>query len=82
MAHKEGFAKDRLVNFVQRLSKLDDEKEALSDDRREVLTEAKGEGFDTKTLNLEVKRFRMDKADRKEADAMQDLYDTALGFKE
>ncbi|MBU6249442.1 MAG: DUF2312 domain-containing protein [Xanthomonadaceae bacterium] len=72
------FAKERLKDFVERLSRLDDDAQNVRNDRKEVVAEAKAEGFDTKVLNNTVKRYRMDKGDRQEADALQELYDVVL----
>jgi uncharacterized protein (UPF0335 family) len=40
-----GVAGDRLRSFVERIERLEEEKKALSDDIREVYSEAKGTGF-------------------------------------
>lgn len=78
---KSGFAKEQLKTFTDRLLRLDEEIDALKADRKEVKKEAKGNGFDTKVMELVVKRLKMDKADRQEADAVQDLYESALGMR-
>lgn len=78
---KSGFAKEHLRAYVDRLVKLDEETAALKADRKEVVSEAKGQGFDGKVLNMVVRRVLMDKADRMEQDAIQDLYESALGMR-
>jgi uncharacterized protein (UPF0335 family) len=78
---KSGFAKDRLRGFVERVERLEEEKKALSDDIKEVYAEAKGEGFDVKIMRQVVRMRKMDKADFQEAEAMLDLYLTALGMR-
>jgi len=78
---KSGFAKDRLRSFVERVERLEEEKKALSDDIKEVYAEAKGEGFDVKTMRQVVRLRKMDKADFQEAEAMLDLYLGALGMR-
>lgn len=40
-----GVAGDRLKSFVERIERLEEEKEALAGDIREVYSEAKGTGF-------------------------------------
>lgn len=77
---KSGFAKDRLRSFVERVERLEEEMKALSDDRKEVYAEAKGEGFDVKIMREVIRQRRMDRADMQEHDAMLDLYKTALGM--
>ena len=47
---KSGFAKDQLKSFINRIERLEEERAALSADIREVYSEAKGTGFDTKIM--------------------------------
>ena len=79
VAHK--FAKDQLKAFVERVERLEEEKKALADDIREVYSEAKGTGFDTKVMRQGVRLRKMETADRQEQEAMLDLYLNALGMK-
>ena len=78
---KSGFAKDQLRAFVDRIERLNEEREALSTDIREVYAEAKGTGFDVKILRQVVRMRKMDKADFQEQEAMLDLYLSALGMR-
>ena len=78
---KSGFAKERLRSFVDRIERLEEERAALSADIREVYSEAKGEGFDTKTMRAVVRLRKLDKADFQEREAMLDLYLGALGMR-
>ena len=48
-------------------------------DIKEVYAEAKGDGYDVKTLRQVVRIRKMDRADRQEQEAMLDLYLAALG---
>ncbi len=75
---KSGFAKDQLRSFIER---LEEEKKALADDIREVYSEAKGTGFDTKIMRQVIRLRKMENADRQEQEAMLDLYLSALGMK-
>jgi uncharacterized protein (UPF0335 family) len=75
------FAKDRLRGFVERVERLEEEKKALADDIKEVFGEAKGEGFDVKTLRAVIRLRKMDKGDFQEAEAMLDLYLSSLGMR-
>jgi uncharacterized protein (UPF0335 family) len=77
---KSGFAKERLRSFVDRIERLEEERAALSADIREIYSEAKGEGFDTKTLRQVVRLRKLDKADFQEREAMLDLYKRALNM--
>jgi uncharacterized protein (UPF0335 family) len=78
---KSGFAKEHLRSFVERIERLEEEKKALSDDIREVYSEAKGTGFDTKVMRQVVRLRKMESADRQEQEAMLDLYLNALGMR-
>ena len=78
---KSGFAKEHLRSFIERIERLEEEKKALADDIREVYSEAKGTGFDTKVMRQVVRLRKMESADRQEQEAMLDLYLSALGMK-
>ena len=53
--------KERLLSFVERIERLEEEKKELTADISEVLKEAKGEGFDTKVIKEIIKLRRSDK---------------------
>ncbi len=78
---KSGFAKEHLKSLVERIERLEEEKAALAADIREVYSEAKGQGFDTKIMRKVVSLRKLDTADRQEQDAILDLYLSALGMR-
>jgi uncharacterized protein (UPF0335 family) len=78
---KSGFAKEHLKAFVERVERLEEERSALTADIREVYSEAKGQGFDAKTMRQVVRMRKLDKADFQEQEAMLDLYLSALGMR-
>ena len=78
---KSGFAKDQLRSLIERIERLEEERTALSADIREVYSEAKGNGFDTKILRQVVRLRKLDRADRQEQEAILDLYMSALGMR-
>jgi uncharacterized protein (UPF0335 family) len=78
---KSGFAKDQLRSLVERVERLEEEKAALTADIREVYSEAKGHGFDTKIMRQVVRLRKLDRADRQEQEAILDLYLGALGMR-
>lgn len=78
---KSGFAKEHLLSFIQRVERLEEERTALTNDIKEVYSEAKGQGFDTKIMRQVVRLRKMETADRQEQEAMLDLYLSALGMK-
>lgn len=80
MADGANFAKGQLRSLVDRIEKLEEEKKALAQDIREVYTEAKSAGFDTKALRVVVRIRGQDKSERQEHEALVDLYRDALGL--
>ncbi|MDQ0305308.1 DUF2312 domain-containing protein [Ancylobacter polymorphus] len=75
-----GFAKEQLVSFIERIERLEEEKQTIADDIKDVFAEAKGSGFDTKALR-EILRIRKQDADqRAEHEAIVDLYMQTLGM--
>ena len=77
---KAAFAKDQLKSFINRIERLSEERQALSDDIKEVFAEAKGTGFDTKIMRQIIRLRKMEQADRQEQDALIELYRQALGM--
>lgn len=72
-------AADRLRSFIERVERLEEEKQTIMADQKEVYAEAKGEGYDTKILRQVIRIRKMDRADRQEQEALLDLYLSALG---
>lgn len=69
---------ERLRSFVERIERLMEEREALNGDIREVFSEAKGTGFDIKTLRQIIKLRKLEAAFRKEQEELLDVYKRAL----
>jgi uncharacterized protein (UPF0335 family) len=82
MAADTTIARDHLRALVERIERLEEEKQALAEDIREVYAEAKANGFDTKTLRQVVKLRKQDVAERQEQEALLDLYLHALGMRQ
>ncbi len=80
MTERGGIAAQRLRSFVERIERLEEEKAALAADIREVYAEAKGDGFDVKTMRQIVRLRKLDSSDRAEQEALLDLYKAALGL--
>ena len=74
------FAKDQLKAFVERVERLEEEKKAIADDIRDVYSEAKGNGFDVKSLRIVVRLRKQDINERKEQEAILETYLHALGM--
>jgi uncharacterized protein (UPF0335 family) len=80
MADRGGVAGERLKSFIERIERLEEEKRALAADIKEVYSEAKGAGFDVKTIRELIKIRRMDEDDLDEREALLDTYKRALGM--
>jgi uncharacterized protein (UPF0335 family) len=66
---------NRILSFIERIERIDEELKELSEGKKEVLNEAKGEGFDVKILK-EILRLR--KRDQDERDEQESLLDLDL----
>jgi uncharacterized protein (UPF0335 family) len=75
-----GIAGERLKSFIERIERLEEEKRALAQDIKEVYAEAKGTGFDTKTMRQIVKIRKMDQDELDEQETLLDVYKRALGM--
>ena len=75
-----GIAGERLRSFIERIERLEEEKRALAADIKEVYAEAKGTGFDAKTMRQIIRIRRMDKDDVAEEETLLDIYKRALGM--
>ncbi len=70
----------RLTSYVERLERLAEEKKTIADDMKEVMAEAKAEGYDTATLRKVMQRRKLGKEACDEMDAILDLYEQQVGF--
>lgn len=72
-------AQGRLRSIIERVERLEEDKQDVLTDIKEVFAEAKGEGYDVKVLRKVIALRKQDKAKRQEEDAIMDLYLSALG---
>ena len=79
MSDVGGVAGDRLRTLIERIERLEEEKETISVDVREVYAEAKATGFDPKVMRQIVRLRKMESDDRKEQEALLEIYKEALG---
>jgi uncharacterized protein (UPF0335 family) len=73
-------AAGQLRAFIERIERLEEEKKTISDDIKDVYAECKGTGFDVRAVKQLIKIRKQDKAEREEAEAILDLYMSALGM--
>ena len=75
----ETVAAGQLRAFIERIERLEEEKQTIADDIKDVYAEAKGTGFDTKAVRTIIRLRKKDQAERQEEEAILDLYLSALG---
>ena len=80
MAEAGGVAAGQLRALIERIERLEEEKQTIAADIREVYGEAKGSGFDTKVMRQVVRLRKQEVAERQEQEAILDLYMHALGM--
>ena len=80
MAEIGGVAGDRLITLLERIERLEEEKKALSDDIREIYSEAKAGGFDVKIIRQIVLLRKMDTNERNEMEEVLETYKRAIGM--
>jgi uncharacterized protein (UPF0335 family) len=69
-----------LKAFIERIERLEEDKKAISEDIKEVYSEAKGTGFDVKVLRAIVRLRKLDRDERREYEEILDLYMNAIGM--
>jgi len=78
MTDTVGIAGDRIRSFIERIEHIDEEIKALNEGKKEILSEAKGEGFDVKVLKEILRLRKQDKDERDEHESLLDLYPKAM----
>ncbi|MET4697356.1 uncharacterized protein (UPF0335 family) [Constrictibacter sp. MBR-5] len=80
MTDVHGITAEQLRSYIERIERLEEEKAGLASDIKDIFAEAKGNGFDVKTMRQILKIRKMDASDRDEQEALLDLYMHALGM--
>lgn len=70
----------RLIQLLERIERLREEKKALADDEKDVFAEGKAIGYDTKLMRAMLTLRKMKPDDRAELDALMDTYRAACGL--
>jgi len=71
-------ATERLRSIVERIERLEEERKALGEDIKDVFTEAKSAGFDTKVLKEVIRVRKQDRAQAEETQTLREIYMAAL----
>ncbi len=73
-------AAEALRSVVERIERLDEERRAIVSDINDIYREAKGKGFDVKTLRRFIKERRQDPAVLEEQETIIDMYRRLMGM--
>ena len=69
---------NRLKTIVERLERMEEEKQAIVDDIKEIMKEAKGEGFEPKILKKVLALRKMGDDERERLDLLVATYMAVL----
>ncbi|MBK5910100.1 hypothetical protein CCR85_01150 [Rhodothalassium salexigens] len=77
-ANAGGVSGEQLRQFIERIERLEAEKQEIADDIKDVYAEAKANGFDPKIMRQVIKVRKMEAQERQELEALLDVYLHAL----
>ena len=75
-----GIDSARLLSYVERIERLEEEKAALQNDIKEIYAEAKASNFDVKAIKELVKIRKKDELERQAEEYIVEQYRKALGI--
>ena len=73
-------AASELRQFIERWEQLDAEKKEVAERQKEVMSEAKARGYDTKVIRKVIALRKREPADVAEEEAVLEMYKSALGM--
>ncbi len=81
IGHNSGnVAGQELLQFIERIERLLAEKQAIQGDITDVYGEAKGRGFDTRTIKAVIAKRKKDTNQRMEEETLLAVYLKAIGM--
>jgi len=78
MSEPVGIAGDQLRTVVERIEKVEEEIKELTEAKKEIYQEAKGNGFDVKILREVIRVRKQDQEERNEQESLLDAYLEAI----
>ena len=69
-----------LRQYIERIERVEEEMDAAKSDRKDIYSEVKAVGYDTKAVRKIVRLRKMDKMVRDEEELILDTYKSALGL--
>lgn len=76
----QNVAAAELRQFIERVERLEEEKQTIQDDIKDVFGEAKGRGYDTKAMKTIIRLRKKDANERLEEETILQTYMAALGM--
>lgn len=73
-------AAHQLKSIISRIEKLEDEKDVIAIDIRDIYAESKGNGYDVKALRTIIRLRKQDANERSEQETILETYMQALGM--
>lgn len=70
----------RLLSYIERIERIEEEKKALQNDIKEIYDEAKSSNFDVKAIRQLLKIRKKDDQERQEEEFILDEYRKAIGI--
>jgi uncharacterized protein (UPF0335 family) len=78
MTETVGIPGNRILSFIERIEHIEEELKSLNEGKKEVFSEAKGEGLDIKVLKEILRLRKQDQDERDEQESLLDLYLRAI----
>jgi uncharacterized protein (UPF0335 family) len=75
-----GVAADELRQFIEQFEQLEAEKKDVAERQKEIMSEAKARGYDTKVMKKIIALRKRDRDDIAEEEAILEMYKSALGM--
>lgn len=76
----DGVDSRRLLGFIERIERLEEEKKSVQDDIRDVFAQARAEGWEIKAIREVLKLRKLDSAERDERDFLVEEYRKLAGI--
>ncbi|MDC7808814.1 DUF2312 domain-containing protein [Sphingomonas koreensis] len=76
----DSISAEQLRLLIERIERLEEEKQGITDDIKDVYAEAKATGFDAATMREIVRLRKMEKHALDEKDALLETYRNVLGM--
>ena len=74
------FDNTKLLSFIERAEKLNEDAAQIAEDLKEVFNEAKSAGYDPKYIRKMIQLRKLDSEELYEADELEKLYRNAVGL--